>query len=73
MTEPRRRVDLTGLPAWAQYILAATVAATVALAIWATGTGQPAPSWYLVSIAVAAIILLAAGLLWLGRRLTRRD
>jgi hypothetical protein len=70
MSEPRRRVDFTGLPKWQQYILGASVAAIVVGVIWASGGQRSAPGWFLLAIEIAAVVLLVGGVAWLARRLS---
>ena len=67
---PRRRVDLTRLPAPARYTLALVIlAAVVTLALTVPG-GHPATEpagWYTIAVRVGAILLL----LYAGFRLVR--
>jgi predicted lysophospholipase L1 biosynthesis ABC-type transport system permease subunit len=71
MAAPRRRVDLTRLPRWAQYLTGAVLAAVVAALIWVAGDHHSAPGWYAVGVKIAAVVLLVAGAVWLIRRLLR--
>jgi hypothetical protein len=71
---PRRRVDLTGLPAPARYALAlAVVAVVVALAVTVPGhyPAGKAAGWYPIVVRCGAVLLLAYGGFRLGRRLLR--
>jgi peptidoglycan/LPS O-acetylase OafA/YrhL len=69
---PRRRVDLTRLPAPARYALALVIlAVVVTLALTVPGhhpATEPA-GWYTIAIRVGAVLLLLYAGVHLGRRL----
>ncbi|MFL6076046.1 MAG: hypothetical protein ACJ73S_21870 [Mycobacteriales bacterium] len=68
----RRRIDLTRLPAWVRYLLAAATVAVVVGLVWLHDPHRQAPAWYRAGVRIAAVGLLLAAAFWLVRRLARR-
>ena len=73
---PRKKVDLTRLPLWLQYLTAILLAVLVFGLVYLQKGNQPMPDWIKVYViekpGVTALILLALfAFIWLVRRLTR--
>ncbi len=73
---PRKKVDLTKLPSWQQYLIATIVVGLVVGLVYVLKGKQPIPPWiqtYLTEKAdVTAVVLVALFIfVWLVRRLTR--
>jgi peptidoglycan/LPS O-acetylase OafA/YrhL len=70
---PRRRVDLTHLPAWIRYAIALIVlAAVIAIVLVVRGSGRHVAGWYSVVVRVGAVGLLIYLVAWAAWRITRR-
>jgi uncharacterized membrane protein YozB (DUF420 family) len=67
--KPRKRFDLSDLPAAVRYPLAlAVVAIVVVLVLAVTPSGAPVAGWYRVLVTVGAVVVLVLGVGWLLRR-----
>ena len=73
---PRKKVDLTRLPAWQQYLIAILVVGLVVGVVYVLKGNQPTPPWietyltkkkHVTAIALAVLLMIV----WLVRRLTR--
>ena len=69
---PRRRIDLTRLPAWARYSLALFFVGAVVLVVTYLPSSAEAPAdWYTILVFVGAILLIVGCVVWVAVRVVR--